>query len=896
MKAGTIMTTQSQKKTVNHQTFLKYTGLFLLLSAMIFSVFFVQGKTFIWEGDGFHQHYPFFREYLTILRNFFETGNWQSWDWTIGLGQDTLITYGYYVVGDPFVYLGLLFPPGSEELAFHVLMLVRIWAVGASFLLYAKKMSFSHYSALAGSIMYTFSHYVIYNVVRHPFFIHPMIFFPLLCLGIEKIFKKESGVFFSLMVAISAASNFYFFYMLTWMIFLYALIRYPSLVSKKGWKSFFSWFGYFIGLYLIGLLVSAMIFLPVVYGFLNASRAPGGTGISMIVYPLHYYGLLLLNSITPGTIYWTVGGFSVIGLLSLPFLAKRRKLKPGLFWGFVIIGIMLLFPFFGSLMNGMSGPYNRFTFVLPFYIALATAYFMEKQQDLTATDLTWMRRLLLAFSILYVLVSFTTGDYLLYLTPVLIGWLAYGFIQARLSNKLANKRFQQIIIGLIALNFVGNTLNFYLPHGKNAISETEDYGTIDEAYANVFEGVEENLPGNELYRTGVTSRNNHVRNQYAYLDLPGTTSYTSLTNGAVADFSNMIESSQYQVIQPLRNGIDDRRMANQALGVKYILTAEENAAYLPPDYEINPSLSSEEAGMMVAETENAAPFAYVETRGIQEENLKELHPVQRESLLAEAVILEDENTLQTVEEIPPLETHKGQWEQEPSNIQIEEENTHVTFIFEEPEDLIGQEVFLYFEGVDYQGPETSFGVPTPSSYRLNVAFNGQEKTALQSDEYTFSSYFKRENILFSLNEVTSLEESLTVEFEDIGHYRFDNVAVVSRPYDTEEASRVAEEKNERALEIEHFSNEEVVGSVVADEDGMLVTSIPYSSGWQAYVDGEENPTDKVNIGFIGVPLEAGEHEVEFVYQTPFLKAGTIVSGLGLAMLIGYAVVNRRFLP
>src|SRR5699024_10349925 len=118
------------KQFIHKKTYLKYTGLFLVIGNILFSVFILQGKTFIWEGDGYHQHYPFFREYLNILRKFLKTGEWQIWDWSIGLGADTLLTYGYYVVGDPFVYLGLLFRKGSEELAFHMIMLVRIWSVG----------------------------------------------------------------------------------------------------------------------------------------------------------------------------------------------------------------------------------------------------------------------------------------------------------------------------------------------------------------------------------------------------------------------------------------------------------------------------------------------------------------------------------------------------------------------------------------------------------------------------------------------------------------------------------------------------------------------------------------------------------------------------------------------
>ncbi len=906
-KGGEIMSVRTQKKPINAQTFLQYSALFVLVFGVIYAAFFIQGKTFIWEGDGFHQHYPFFREYLTIIRNFFETGQWQSWDWNIGLGQNTLTTYGYYVVGDPFVYLGLLFPKGSEELAFYFIMFVRIWAVGASFLLYARKMALSHRSALASSLMYAFSHYVIYNVVRHPFFIHPMIFFPLLCLGIEKVFRKESGVLFSLMVAISAVSNFYFFYMLTWMIFLYALLRYKSAVQAEGWLTFFKWFAYFVGLYLIGLLISAAIFVPLVHGFLNASRSASLPPISLLVYPLQYYGLLLVNSITPGTIYWTVGGLSVVGVLTLPFLTKRRQQRPTLFWGLMIIGVMLLFPFFGSLMNGMSGPYNRFTFVLPFYLALATAYFINHFHEMKETDLTWIRRLLLAFSVFYLVISVMTSEFIFYLTPVVIGWIFYSLIQARVTQKVSMKKFQQFLIGLIAFNMIINALNFYLPHGKYAMSETEDYGTIDEAYAEVFEGAEKNLPEDEWYRIGVSSKDNNVRNQYAYIDRPGTNSYASLTNGAVADFAQMLETSQYQIIQPLRNGIDDRRVANQALGVKYILTDKANANYLPPDYTMNTELSDEATDTLVAETAHEAPFAYVETNSISRTEAEQLHPLQRESLLANTVILEDEaKELQAPAEIPSLQTHAGKWTageglnledkvklNESMEVHVEDKNSQMTLTLDQPEELLDQEVFIYFEGINYQPPATSPGVQASTAFRLNVDYNNQEKTVLQSDQYTFSSYFKRENILLHLNEVDETEEELVVEFEDPGHYSFENVSVVSRPLDEEQIAREAQEKNAQALNIETFNHQQIAGTVDVAEDGMLVTNIPYSAAWQAIVDGQSVPTEKVNVGFIGIPLAAGEHTVEFNYHTPFLKLGVVLTGVGLLLLGGYAILYKK---
>lgn len=881
------------KQFIHKKKFLKYTGLFLIIGSILFSVFILQGKSFIWEGDGYHQHYPFFREYLNILRTFFKTGEWQSWDWSIGLGADTLLTYGYYVVGDPFVYLGLLFPKGSEELAFHMIMLVRVWSVGVSFLFYARKMQFSEKSALAATIMYTFSHFAIYNVARHPFFIHPLIFFPLIALGIEKIFQKESGALFALMIGVSAISNFYFFYMLTFMAFLYAVVRYSHYEKWNNWAILLRKFLSFIGLYILGLLFAAVVFLPQVYGFLNASRSASFPPISLFVYPLHYYILLVVNTITPGTIYWSVGGFSIVAVLCFPYLFKNRSEKRGLFSIFILLSLMLLFPFIGSLMNGVSGPYNRFTFVFPFYFAILLGNFLDRIHEMTQSEIKWIRYLMFAFTVFYGMISFITSQFLLYFTPVLLGWVTYFVFK----NHTKLPAFKKIIIALVALNMLTNALNFYLPHGKNGISETEDYGTIDENYRNVFKGVEQNLPKDEWYRVGVTAVDNHLRNQYAFLDINGLNSYASLTNGAIAEFSERIESSQYQIIQPLRNGIDDRRIANQALGVKYILTNEKNLNYLPSDYEVNEDLS--ESDMLVAETENATPFAYVEQDFVLESSLENMHPIQRESILAEAVILENESSqLNVLSELPEILSHDFSLEGEDGlefseadtlEIKVTKEDSALILNFDHPEQLVGQEAFLYIEGIDFQPLEDQLLIQESTQYRLNAGFNKQEKRILQSDRFRFSSYFKRENILIHFNEVLEAEESLVLKFENTGLYDFDQVTLVTRLYDQAEATSFAEAKNDRALKIETFESDYVMGTIENEEEGMLVTSIPYSAGWSVYVDGEEVPTEKVNIGFVGLPLEAGKYTVEFVYETPYLKLGLALSTLGLA---GIVVVDR----
>ena len=78
------------------------------------------------------------------------------------------------------------------------------------------------------------------------------------------------------------------------------------------------------------------------------------------------------------------------------------------------------------------------------------------------------------------------------------------------------------------------------------------------------------------------------------------------------------------------------------------------------------------------------------------------------------------------------------------------------------------------------------------------------------------------------------------------------------------------------------------------EDEFVFFSIPWESGWSAYIDGKEVALEKVNIGFMGFVVPAGDHEIVLHYETPGLKAGAIVTFGGLAALAGYWWLASRY--
>ena len=71
----------------------------------------------------------------------------------------------------------------------------------------------------------------------------------------------------------------------------------------------------------------------------------------------------------------------------------------------------------------------------------------------------------------------------------------------------------------------------------------------------------------------------------------------------------------------------------------------------------------------------------------------------------------------------------------------------------------------------------------------------------------------------------------------------------------------------------------------APEPGYLILTDTYYPGWRAYVDGVDTPIYQANYLFRAVPLNAGDHEVRFVYRPRTFAVGAALSLAILSALI-----------
>jgi hypothetical protein len=89
--------------------------------------------------------------------------------------------------------------------------------------------------------------------------------------------------------------------------------------------------------------------------------------------------------------------------------------------------------------------------------------------------------------------------------------------------------------------------------------------------------------------------------------------------------------------------------------------------------------------------------------------------------------------------------------------------------------------------------------------------------------------------------------------------------------------------------IQQYEPERIRYKTRSDVESLLVTSEIEFPGWNAYVDGEKVSTNVAYGAFRAVVVPAGEHTVEFRFESRTLLIGTGISAFGYLALIGFGI-------
>ena len=885
-----------------------YTLMFLLMCIVAFLPFFTEGKSFVWGAgveDGLSQHFSALAYYGEALREFFRNllaghPKLVMWDMSLGYGADILSTLNYYAIGDPLNLLYGFVSPKNTETMYDFMILLRMYLAGITFIIYARKMKKRSYGTVIGALVYVFSGFCFRLGLRHPFFINPMIYFPLLCLGIEKIYQRERPYVFIFAVCVSAMSNYYFLYMLTIFAVIYAWIRFYKYTEENKMKNFCLTILKFGMYYTLGIAMAAVILLPSVIGFLGNGRYGNGVDWkSLIVYPGKYYLLFIENFIGYGNMgsNTNAGYLPIVGIVVLFTLFSQRMKHKKYRAAFIARIIALMLPIFGYAFNGFSYANNRWAFALSFIVALLTAEMYPRLFVMSKRQQIGIGAGIIIYTVFCIIVN-ASGEEILKNKGIMAacGLIAVFYILLLIFQRLGydtQKRIVRVSMAILLLISVG--VHGYYRFDPKGYAYTQEFMDQGQAYRTLKEDnirMLSKVNDPSVYR--VHAEGYRYKNYGLINHLNTISGYYSITAKCVTDTIKGYDTLGMQYADKYK-GVDQRLGLLSLAGVKYITVAHNSQVAKDVssmgDVPYGVEKLRKKGNITLYKNKYALPFAYAYDSYMTEQQYEQLNGIGKEQAMLAQIIL---NQHPADKEIQHNEQRNGPDIQTISlpetRISSPKGKKYADITVPVEKD---KETYLYFKNLVYHGKKNGDDkfilTGRKGTKGILVTQNDvQQKIHIQS---TFNPYyFGRKDYIVKINHQTSkAKEKVRLNFLSPGEYEFDDISLITVPK-KDVLARLKERKENSMKQIQYEGNH-FRGVYHAKKDQILCVTIPYSKGWKATVNGNRTKIYKANGMFMGIIMKKGTQSVKLDYETPGLKIGAWIS---LVAWIGLGIYGLYF--
>lgn len=896
---------------------LAYTALFALLMGVWAAIFAVNGKSFIQYGDTLKQHYPFLMYYGRWLRQavrcLLSGTPVPTYDFSVGYGADIITAFSYYGLGDPLDLLAALTPSSLTELLLEGLIVLRLYLAGLAFMAFSLRHGNSRFGTLLGAAAYVFSAWPIQAGLIEPVFLVPMYCFPLMLLGADDLFEGRNPARYIAAVALTALSNFLFFYMAAVLLALYAAALYlrrygrrlralPGLAAK------------FAGFALIGIAIAAVTLLPTALELFGSARFE--TSRQTAPYPFYRFFQLLAN-LTTGMgcdAYSSYAGVTAAAFLGVLVLFARRGRDRWLKLAWAGLFALLLIPRAGSALNGFSYVSNRWVWAFTMLEAFILARVCPGMTALTAGE----KRTLLALLAGYCGAAFLYQE--ARSEAALLGALLLLLLAgiALCGGTGTRRGTRAVLLAGCCLGIVMNLGGYYGIAEGGAVNE---YRAPGEAWqvsvaANPA-AVLCQMEDDGFWR--YDSLMNEPINSAMLLNLHGTGYFFSLNNRYLSALFR--ELGQNTPVEYDYRSLDGRAVLEALFGVRYAVSAPDSAAALPAVFDRSAVFAAQVNGGTAAVYRNTAalPIGFAVTEQVSRARYDALTPLQKQDALLDGAVLEESilpEAALTGDTVRPeaAVTLNGVEQLDETTYYAPQDGGTITLTVAEP--VMGAETALVVQGMQYTAANPLDGMGADrlaamsaydrrvtekqyahfwckDSVYLRLVSNigeGRIDYNMPNSQY----YCGRSDFVYNFGTSDEGLRELTIVLPFAGWYTFDDLAVECQLLDSV-ADRAAA-LGGQPLQNTVLSANSLTGEITVSADSVLVVQLPFSEGWSVTVDGAAAELLRVDTAFLGVSLAPGSHTVQFCYRTPGLAAGTACSAAGLVLLLGIRLIPKRRRP
>ena len=665
--------------------------------------------------------------------------------------------------------------------------------------------------------------------------------------GVDRYWEKGKTGLYTLGVFLMILTSFYFSIAGMAALFLYGWYGYPKGIRKR------KLFGFLVPM-IVAVLSAGVLLVPTAYAILQRSGSSKSQNLKELLMPklqldsslygTYSVGLtvvlvaVLLGGIVYGTIRERLVSVACVALLTVPVFA----------WGF----------------NGML--YVRYKSLIPFlpFFCYLTAVFLNRMKN--GEIGRWKGAFIFGGTVgVSLLALYQQGDGLRAQNYQLILFESAALFFFFLIFQKWKRPFLLLVPALVCLVLINHAAN-----GKAGnLVQKEDYQEItDSAWQDAVRDALDGETG--LCRTeqsGVAKKRKDNVNRIWNMRQWTTSVYSSAYDTEYQNFRNNV----FQVEQPFRNGLMQSASANplfqKFMGVKYVIGRSEDGENFTTEVQ-----------------ETAAPVIYGTSQILSEKTYQTMEFPYNQTMLMQYAVTDEENIAEHgvtktkgIQETNVTFTAKHGVTKEDDSWKIRtKKNQKATLSLDE--DTSGKERILYLQfDVENEHPNRD----------VSIVING-----IRNKLTAKSHLYYNGNTTFTYVMKLSADQKKVNVTLGKGTYRICNLK--SYVSDTTVLEDDSLYQSTFTPDWNATKGNQISGSIEMEQDGYLITSIPYDSHLEIKVDGREVVTEKVNTAFVGCRMVSGEHWVTITYHAPGLSAGKWISLAGILLWAGMWLLTRKF--
>lgn len=808
------------------------------------------------------------------------------------LGGEFFGIFTYYLAS-PLSCLVVLFPKESITEAVTAIMLLKCGFCGLSFAYYLDKTRAKNpFGFTMFATMYALCAYAT-TFQSNTMWIDALIWLPLIALGIERVIKTGHFKLFVVALALTIWSNYYIGYMCC--IFV-ALYFFCYLLSKSSDETnelnenlhWLKALGRIILYSAVAILIASLIVFVAYYSlsfgkseFQDSDFAPN----------LRFDIIDLVVKLFPGT-YDTVrfeghpniySGLLMLIMLPVYFFTNKIPAREKIFYSLLCAIFLVSFSIntVDLVWHGFQIPIwlnYRYSFMFSF-IMLTMAYRgFEHFKDMESKFFFKVCAVLIATLIVIQKVAtffrYVDGNLTEVMPDYEVIWLSIGFIAIYMvvlyfckHSKLPQTMAAILLICASLEGFSATLINWGEQISDVGWASRSNYRSFVSRLTIAMDVIEKD---DSFYRTEKTIF--RKPNDSFALNMRGASEFNSTFNQGVISFLKKTgfvsrsQSSKY---------FSGNEVIDSILGIKYVIGDghHEDGSLVDSVSGLYDKTYIEEGNLYIYENPYALPIAYAVDNKIKDATVDNdiISPFNYMERLMGNML--GKETVKLFDACKYSATRLVNCSQYNGDVSTEFRRS----------DSSKSASFTYSITAVRDGSVYMF-LPTPYSTTAKVHVNGNYIGELFSND----SYR-----IYNLGNFKA-GDTLTVKFE-YNHYRlyFYNDYPYFVQVNGENLKEVTDELKAGGFNVTEYSDTKLVGTLNAENDKTVLTTIPYDSGWKVYIDGEKVETYKSVETFVGFDISEGNHTIVMKYRPTILYIGILTSLSGVGLFVILIILDKK---